>query len=250
MPPNTTLGARIEAHDLTKTYTRASGDPLIALDHVTLEVAPGSVIALTGPSGSGKSTLLHVIGAIEQLDSGSIMVQDQDLTTMSRRALEGYRRTIGFVFQRYHLLPALTVLDNVLAPVLPYKTSWDKNTRARELLDAVGIGDKAGELPSRLSGGQQQRVGIARALVNDPVLILADEPTGNLDSHTGRGVLELLLTVSRSRGTTMILATHDPNVAARCHRVVRLRDGMIINDTTLSERSNPEETMRRINQPG
>jgi putative ABC transport system ATP-binding protein len=149
---------------------------------------------------------------------------------MSDKQRTLYRRGVGFVFQRFHLLPALTACDNVAAPVLPFRTGYDKRARARDLLGAVGLAGREDDLPSRLSGGQQQRVAIARALVGDPRLLLADEPTGNLDSATGAEVLDLLFILHRDRGLTLILATHDPAVAARCDRVVQLQDGAVSTD--------------------
>jgi putative ABC transport system ATP-binding protein len=157
------------------------------IDDVTLSVDPGQVVAVTGPSGSGKSTLLHVIGAMDLADAGTIRVGDREVTALFRRERAALRRTIGFVFQRFHPLPALTVGDNVAAPLIPVRSSFDPNERARGLLAAVGLADRAAALPSTLSGGEQQRVAIARALINDPGLVLADEPTGNLDSVTGGG---------------------------------------------------------------
>ncbi len=156
-----------------------------------------------------------------------------------------YRRTIGFVFQRFHLLPALSVLDNVAAPVLPYRTPFDKLRRARELLEAVGLGERGSSFPSRLSGGEQQRVAIARALINEPGLVLADEPTGNLDSSTGAEIMDLLVGLRRDRGLTVIVATHDPVVAARGNRIVRLRDGRVAEDVPVSPRA-PEAVLDDI----
>ncbi|MEV8515399.1 ABC transporter ATP-binding protein [Dactylosporangium sp. NPDC051484] len=195
---------------------------------MSLTLEPGSLTALTGPSGSGKSTLLHLIGAIERADSGSIAVDGRELTAASRAQLAAYRRGVGFVFQRFHLLPALTALDNVLVPVLPYRNlDFDRTERARDLLDAVGLAGRESALPSRLSGGQQQRVAIARALITRPRLLLADEPTGNLDSHTGRAILDLLLGLRERHHVTIVLSTHDAAIAAQCERVVDLLDGRL-----------------------
>jgi putative ABC transport system ATP-binding protein/lipoprotein-releasing system ATP-binding protein len=168
-------GARVEIHGLAKRYA-TGGKTVAALDGVDLVAEPGALVAIMGPSGSGKSTLLHLLGAMDAADEGQILVGDRVVTSLSRSEQVGYRRRIGFVFQRFHLLPALTALDNVLAPVLPYKTEFDKDARGRELLDAVGLGGREDALPSELSGGEQQRVAIARALVNEPILLLADEP--------------------------------------------------------------------------
>ena len=210
-----------------KSFSLPDGGKLTAVDGVSLRIDPGTALSLTGPSGSGKSTLLHLIGAIERLDSGTIVVAGQDLGTLSRKALAAYRRTIGFVFQRFHLLPALTALDNVIAPVLPFRTAFDKRQRALELLKVVGLEDRAGALPSQLSGGQQQRVAIARALINEPHLLLADEPTGNLDSRNGAAIVDLLLTLRDERAATVIVATHDPGIAERCDTSLHLRDGQL-----------------------
>jgi putative ABC transport system ATP-binding protein len=219
--------ALVRVREARKEFPLPDGGRLAAVAGVSLDVPAGSAVALTGPSGSGKSTLLHLIGAIERLDGGRIEVGEQDVGALTRRGRTAYRRGVGFVFQRFHLLPALTALDNVVAPVLPFRTSFDKNARARELLDRVGLGDRAGALPSKLSGGQQQRVAIARALINEPRLLLADEPTGNLDSETGRTVVDLLLRLREEHGTTLLVATHDPAVAARCDDAVHLRDGRL-----------------------
>ncbi|GLZ77752.1 macrolide ABC transporter ATP-binding protein [Actinorhabdospora filicis] len=208
---------------LRKTYPGA----IAACDGVDLTVARGEVVALTGPSGSGKSTLLHLIGALDTPDEGVIEVGDVTVTSLRRKDLAGYRRSVGFVFQRFHLLPALTALENVLAPLVPYDVKRPDRERARCLLDAVGLKDRADALPSKLSGGQQQRVAVARALVGEPGLLLADEPTGNLDSATGEEIAELLLGLREERGTTLVIATHDEGFAGRCDRVVRVRDGRL-----------------------
>ncbi|MFF7471005.1 ATP-binding cassette domain-containing protein [Streptomyces sp. NPDC008092] len=200
---------------------------LTALDGVDLEVAAGEVVMLTGPSGAGKSTVLHVTGGMDQPDEGHVEIDGKELV---RRDLDRHRRRIGFVFQRFHLLPALTALDNVLAPVLPRKVDFDRRARGMELLEAVGLDHRADALPSQLSGGQQQRVAVARALINRPGLLLADEPTGNLDSVIGREIVDLLMSLRERYGMTMLIATHDAEVAANGDRVVRLQDGRITSD--------------------
>jgi putative ABC transport system ATP-binding protein len=219
-----------------------------AVDDVSLSFAAGSMTAITGPSGSGKSTLLNLLGAIEKADAGTIMVDDTDLTRARGGALTAYRRTIGFVFQRYHLLPSLTVLDNVIAPVLPYRTGFDKAARARELLAAVGMAERERALPSQLSGGQQQRVAIARALINRPRLLLADEPTGNLDSRTGAAILDLLVGLREEHTMTVLIATHEQHIAARCDRLVMLRDGAVVDDIDLTDGDPPAATLQRVSR--
>src|ERR671928_918407 len=222
-------GARIDVDRVVKRY-RTGSALVTALDGISISVEPGSTVAITGPSGSGKSTLLHLIGAMDVADEGRIVVQGQDVTRLSARAQAAYRRTIGFVFQRFHLLPALTALDNVAAPLIPYRTDFDKHARAAQLLGSVGLEGREAALPSELAGGEQQRVAIARALVNDPGLLLADEPTGNLDSETGLEIVQLLLDLRAQRGMTVIVVTHNSLVAARGDRVVRLHDGRLLDD--------------------
>ncbi|MFD8717769.1 ABC transporter ATP-binding protein [Streptomyces sp. NPDC059629] len=200
---------------------------LTALDGVDLEVAAGEVVMLTGPSGAGKSTVLHLTGGMDRPDEGHVEIDGTELVS---RSLDAHRRRIGFVFQRFHLLPALTVLDNVLAPVLPRRVDFDRRERGTELLEAVGLADRSDALPSQLSGGQQQRVAVARALVNRPGLLLADEPTGNLDSVIGREIIDLLMSLRERYGMTMLIATHDAEVAANGDRIVRLQDGRITSD--------------------
>ncbi|WP_037604857.1 ABC transporter ATP-binding protein [Streptacidiphilus rugosus] len=204
---------------------------LTALDGVDLEIGDGAAVALTGPSGAGKSTVLHLLGGMDAPTSGTVEIDGEPLAA---RRMDEHRRRVGFVFQRFHLLPALTVLDNVLAPVLPRRVDFDRRARAVELLEAVGLAARASALPAELSGGQQQRVAIARALIGRPRLLLADEPTGNLDSVIGREIVDLLLSLRERYGTTLVLATHDPEVAAACDRIVRLQDGRITADTELT----------------
>jgi putative ABC transport system ATP-binding protein len=241
---------KIELRGVSKHYASGDGQSVTAADDISLTIEPGALIALTGASGSGKSTVLHLIGAIERPDSGSIISGDTEVTALRGGALAAYRRTVGFVFQRYNLLPALTALDNVIAPVLPYRTGWDKQARGRELLDAVGLGGRERSLPSRMSGGEQQRVAIARALINTPHLLLADEPTGNLDSQTATGILDLLAALRRENQMTVIIATHDPQIAARCDRLIRLRDGAVIDDIEIGGGYPVDETIRRAGQLG
>ena len=224
-------GASVSFALVTKTYRTGAGLPVQALDGITLDIPGGQAVAVTGRSGSGKSTLLHLAGAMDVPDTGTITVDGSDLGGLSEKQRTLYRRGTGFVFQRFHLLPALTACDNVAAPVLPFRTGYDKRGKAGGLLAAVGLAGREHDLPSNLSGGQQQRVAIARALIGDPRLLLADEPTGNLDSTTGAEVLDLLFTLHRDRNLTLILATHDPAVAARCDRVIELGDGTLTADS-------------------
>jgi putative ABC transport system ATP-binding protein len=227
------IGSAIRIQDVIKRYTLDEGTELVAADRVSLTVEPGTLVGLTGPSGSGKSTLLHLVGGVDRAESGTITVDDREVTALRGDALAEHRRHVGFVFQRFNLLGALTARDNVLAPVVPFKVGFDKAARADELLAAVGLAGRERSLPSRMSGGEQQRVAIARALVWSPGLLLADEPTGNLDSRTGAGILDLLTRLREQHGMTILLATHDPLVAARCDRLVRLQDGQITNDVDL-----------------
>jgi len=242
--------AAVELRGVGKHYGTGSGQPVTAADDVSFTIEAGGFLALTGTSGSGKSTLLHLIGAMERPDSGTIVSGGTEVTALRGAALAAYRRTVGFVFQRYNLLPALTVLDNVIAPVLPYRTSWDKAGRGRQLLEAVGLGGRERSLPSRMSGGEQQRVAIARSLINTPHLLLADEPTGNLDSRSATAILDLLATLRRENQMTVIIATHDPQIAARCDRLIRLRDGTVIDDLEIADGHPVEETIRRVSQLG
>ncbi len=242
-----TGGATIHIDHLVKTFPSGKAR-LIAVDDVTVHIGSGSVTALTGLSGSGKSTLLHLIGAVDSADHGVVRVDDLEVTALQRGRLADYRRRVGFVFQRYHLLPALTALDNVIAPVLPFRVPYDRTARARELLDAVGLSEREKALPSQLSGGQQQRVAIARALMGDPRLLLADEPTGNLDSANGAQILDLLLRLRDERPLTVLLATHERSAAARCDRLLRLADGRLVDDLDLTSGEEPATTLDRASR--
>jgi putative ABC transport system ATP-binding protein len=211
--------------DVTKTY-RLSDLDVPVLGGVNLEVARGEYVALMGPSGSGKSTLMNIIGLLDEPTSGSYLLDGEDasrLDDVRRAALRN--RTIGFVFQTFNLLPRMNALQNVELP-LHYSGAADGRERARALLERVGMTDRLDHLPQQLSGGQRQRVAIARALVNDPALMLADEPTGNLDSRTVMEIMDLLDEL-HEQGRTVILVTHDAEIAARADRIVRLKDGLI-----------------------
>jgi putative ABC transport system ATP-binding protein len=250
MADNAVAGAAIELRGVSKHYGIGKDQSVKAADNIDLSIPAGAFVAVTGASGSGKSTLLHLIGAIDHPDSGTIVSHGQQVSGLHGSALAAYRRTVGFVFQAYHLLPALTALDNVIAPVLPYRTSFNKKERARGLMAAVGLEGRERSLPARMSGGEQQRLAMARALINSPTLLLADEPTGNLDSANATEILTLLATLRRERAMTIILATHDHQVAARCERLIRLRDGAIIDDIDLTDGYPADEVLRRVGQLG
>lgn len=250
VPRDAAAGGSIELRGISKRYGVSKSQQVSAADEVSITIRAGEFLALTGASGSGKSTLLHIIGAIERPDAGTVVVAGTDVTALRGAALAAYRRTVGFVFQRYNLLPALTALDNVIAPLLPYRTSWDKRDRGRRLLADVGLADRAESLPSRMSGGEQQRVAIARALVNEPRLLLADEPTGNLDSQNAGEILQLLTRLRVSSQMTIVLASHDPQIAAGADRLIRLRDGAVTDDINLAGGDPAEETIRRVGQLG
>ena len=216
-------GIRVEG--VTKRY-----GALEVLRGVDFSVPVGQLAAVIGKSGSGKSTLLGVVSGLEQPDSGQVLVQDRDLSRMNARQTADFRReSIGIVFQNFSLIPSLCALDNVLLPTFfDERTSvGERRARATDLLDQVGLRDRALHRPSELSGGEQQRVAIARALVNGPSILLADEPTGNLDTETGTGVLDLLLALSRARKTTLLIVTHDLDIASKADMVIEMKDGRI-----------------------
>ena len=240
----------LELRGVGKRYGTGAGGQVTAADNVTFTIEAGAFVALTGASGSGKSTLLHLIGAIERPDSGVIISNGTEVTALRGAAQADYRRTVGFVFQRYNLLPGLTALDNIIAPVLPYRTRWDKHDRARQLLAAVGLAGRERSLPARMSGGEQQRIAIARALINTPALLLADEPTGNLDSANATEILDLLARLRAEHDMTIVLASHDPQVAARSERLIRLRDGAVTDDIPLTRDRPVQDVIRHVGQLG
>ena len=209
----------------------AMGDRSVrALDGVSLEVERGLLVAIVGASGSGKSTLLNLLGAMDQPTAGQVVVDRADLASLDDRGLTEYRRhKVGFVFQNFNLIPNLTALENVMLPMeFAGVPAADGRARSAALLERVGMAHRAQHTPARLSGGEQQRVAIARALANDPVMILADEPTGNLDSKTGREIMALLRELTRERGKTVVVVTHDEEIAAVADLVVHMRDGRIV----------------------
>ncbi|MCS6872562.1 MAG: ABC transporter ATP-binding protein [Anaerolineae bacterium] len=218
----------IEAKNLTKVYKMGETE-VHALRGVSLRVWKGEMVSVIGQSGSGKSTLLAILGALDVPTSGSYRLDGREVASLNDDQLAEIRnQRIGFVFQKFNLLPRNTALANVALP-LAYAglSNREANRRAAEVLRLVGLGDRLDHRPNQLSGGQQQRVAIARALVNQPSIILADEPTGNLDSATGKEIMELFRTLHRERGITLIIVTHDPNIAAQSERIIRLKDGLI-----------------------
>ena len=228
----------IELRGVSKTVPSGAG-LLTILHPLDLTIADGRVMAITGPSGSGKSTLLGLLAGLDAPSSGSVILDGVNITALGEDALARLRGTkIGFVFQFFHLLPSLTAVENVLVP-MEIAGVPGAAARARGLLDEVGLSDRAHHYPSQLSGGEQQRVAIARALANDPPVLLADEPTGNLDSATGHSVIELLLEVNRTRKATLVLVTHDPELAAVADVTVALRDGRVVRTTVRT----PEEAV-------
>lgn len=230
----------IQASKLTRSY-HVGKAVVIALSNVELTVPSGEFTALVGPSGSGKSTLLNLIGGLDRPSSGEILVNGLSLGAAPDQELVRYRRErVGFIFQSFNLLPTLTALENVEAPLmLAEMPPRARRERATALLESVGLAQRMRHKPNELSGGEKQRVAIARSLANRPLLLLADEPTGNLDSKTGHSVLDLLCGLLAAQGLTMILVTHDPEVAARANRIIHLRDGSIqqIETTRLAETS-------------
>ena len=227
----------IELSEVRKTYNAGLPSEAEVLHGLNLRVMPGEFIALIGPSGSGKSTLLSIIGLLERMSSGTYRFQGEEVQGLDDNGLTMRRRNkLGFVFQFHHLLPAFTALENVTMPALMAegRVGAAQLARARELLDAVGLAQAMDKRPSQLSGGMQQRVAIARALVHRPRLLLADEPTGNLDDATGEAVRALLFELNAEMGTTLVLVTHDLAFAARCDRVLRLHEGRL-HDITATE---------------
>lgn len=222
--------AIIKAIDLTKVF--GVGDASVtALNDVSLEIEAGEFAAIIGPSGSGKSTLMHILGCLSRPTSGRYILDDQDVSDLDNKQLAAIRnQKIGFVFQAYNLLPRTTALKNVALPLtydrVNHKSAGESEKMAREMLEKVGLGNRMDHEPQELSGGQQQRVAIARALINNPVMLIADEPTGNLDSHSGTEIMNLLDEIHQ-QGATIVVVTHDPLVAVHTRRTIALRDGQI-----------------------
>jgi len=219
----------IRIHDLHRDYVM--GDQIVrALDGVELVIWPGDFLAVMGPSGSGKSTLLYLLGGLDRPTAGQIWINGREITRLDENDLASYRgKEIGFVFQAFHLIPTMTALQNVEFPMVFNRTTPQmRGAQARALLERVGLGDRMTHRPIELSGGQQQRVAIARALANDPRIILADEPTGNLDTHTGQEVMELLEHLNRAEGRTIVVVTHDTRVMEYATRTIRLLDGRVV----------------------
>ncbi len=230
----------LEARDLRKTFSRGE-QTVEALRGLSLKIEKAQFISIMGPSGSGKSTLLHLLGGLDRPTEGSVLFQNQPIEKLSDNDLSKFRRQkLGFIFQFFNLLPTLSALENVMLPCLLDGQSNTKiMPRATELLELVGLKDRMTHRPSQLSGGEMQRVAIARALMADPLLILADEPTGNLDSKTGTTVLELMRELVRTKGYTIVMVTHDPKAASFGTRLVKLRDGHLESDTEVTQTASP-----------
>jgi ABC-type lipoprotein export system ATPase subunit len=217
----------IETRDLTRIY--GDGEQIRALDEVNLNIAAGELVAVMGPSGSGKSTLLNVLGALDRPTSGQVLINGKDLARIRNK--DKFRsKMVGFVFQLHNLLPTMNALENVEVPMMGQSTPWARRKRAKELLELVGLGTRMNHLPGQLSGGQRQRVAVARALANNPPLVLADEPTGNLDTAAGNELMGLIRDLNQSQGVTFIVVTHDLNVARQTRRVLMMEDGKLVSD--------------------
>ncbi len=226
----------IVARDLTQTYS-SGGRPLTVLKNINLGVEPQGFVAVVGPSGSGKTTLLGLLAGLDKPSAGRVVLDGQDLGTLSEDQRAQFRaEKVGFVFQNFQLIPTLTAIENVLVPVelrraIARRDGHDATERARDLLDRVGLADRTHHYPAQLSGGEQQRVALARAFANRPTILFADEPTGNLDADTGHTVIDLIVQLNREERTTLMLVTHDTELAARAHRIIRLSGGEIVSDS-------------------
>ncbi len=221
------IGLMVETRDLTRIY--GDGEEIRALDGVTMSVEAGEFLAVMGPSGSGKSTLLNVLGTLDVPTSGKVFVNGQDLSTL--RDVDSFRaKTVGFMFQLHNLLPTLTACENVEIPMTRFLNASSRRKRAEDLLALVGLADRMKHLPGQLSGGQRQRVAVARALANQPPLVLADEPTGSLDTTAGQDLMRLLKELNQSQGVTFVIVTHDPTIARQTQRILVMADGKIVRE--------------------
>jgi putative ABC transport system ATP-binding protein len=217
----------IEVKHLRKVYKMGEVE-VVALQDVSFDIECGEVVSIMGPSGSGKSTLMNMLGCLDIPTSGDYLLDGELVSQLKDNQLASIRnRKVGFVFQSFNLLPRASAIANVELPMRYAGANHDRRTRAIQALEQVGLAERIHHRPSELSGGQQQRVAIARAIINNPAIIMADEPTGNLDSKSGKEIMDLILSLNRDRGTTVIIVTHDPNIAAQTHRVIRLRDGLL-----------------------
>lgn len=220
----------IQANDLRKVYKMGEVE-VHALRGANVKIRRGEIVSIMGPSGSGKSTLMNILGCLDRPSGGQYILDNEDVSHLNSDQLAVIRnRKVGFVFQSFNLLPRATALSNVELPLRYAGITRGRAERAKQALEAVGLGDRLHHRPTELSGGQQQRVAIARALINDPAIIMADEPTGNLDSKSGKEIMDLLLRLNRERGTTVIIVTHDPTVAEQTERIIRLHDGLVVED--------------------
>ncbi|MHB8192877.1 MAG: ABC transporter ATP-binding protein [Bellilinea sp.] len=220
----------IDASGLTKVY-RMGEMEVHALRGANVKIRRGEVVSIMGPSGSGKSTLMNILGCLDHTTDGQYLLDGEIVSNLTSDQLAGIRnRKVGFVFQSFNLLPRASALSNVELPIRYAGVGKGRYHKAREALDAVGLSDRVNHRPTELSGGQQQRVAIARALVNDPAIIMADEPTGNLDSKSGKEIMELLLGLNRDRGTTVIIVTHDKAIADQTQRIINLYDGLVVEE--------------------
>ncbi len=224
--------AIIRMDNVWKKYDMGKAGPLVVLREINLEIRKGEFIAITGPSGSGKSTMVNIVGALDKPSFGAVYLKDENISKMGESSLAFLRgKTIGFIFQQFNLLPTLTALQNVMLPMEVVNESESKaKKRAEELLNLLGLGERMNHKPNELSGGQQQRVAIARSLANDPEVILADEPTGNLDSKTGQFIMDFLGKLNKE-GKTIVLITHDVELVTYARRIVHIRDGKIEKET-------------------